>query len=79
MLELEELQMSARREVEIPLRYRDRDLGIGFRADIIVKDCLLLEFKTVDDFDAVHLAQVNHLSEATDSREGFSSTSTRLC
>ena len=58
MLELEELRIPAQRQVEIPVRYRDRDLGIGFRADIIVKDCLLLEFKTVDDFNAVHLAQV---------------------
>lgn len=58
MLELEELRIPDRPQAEIPVRYRDRDLGIGFRADIIVKDCLLLEFKTVDDFNAVHLAQV---------------------
>ena len=58
MVELQEMQIPARRQVDIPVKYRDRDLGIGFRADIIVKDCLLLEFKTVDDFNAVHLAQV---------------------
>jgi GxxExxY protein len=58
MVELQEMQIPARRQVDISVKYRDRDLGIGLRADIIVKDCLLLEFKTVDDFNAVHLTQV---------------------
>jgi len=58
MVELEEMTIPARRQVEIPVLYRGRDLGIGFRADIIVADCLLLELKTVDEFSPVHLAQV---------------------
>ncbi|PYV42037.1 MAG: GxxExxY protein [Acidobacteria bacterium] len=58
MVELEEMTIPARRQVEIPVLYRGRDLGIGFRADIIVANCLLLEFKTIDEFSPVHLAQV---------------------
>ena len=38
MVELQEMQVPARRQVDIPVRYRDHDLGTGFRADIIVKD-----------------------------------------
>jgi GxxExxY protein len=44
--------------VDIQVKYRGQDLGTGFRADIIAGDCLFLEFKTVDEFNPVHLAQV---------------------
>ncbi len=58
MIELEQAQIPAKRQVEIPVFYRGRDLGIGFRADIIVADCLLLELKTVDEFAPIHLGQM---------------------
>ena len=48
----------AEREVEIPVIYRGRDLGVGFRADIIVSDCLLLELKSIDSISPIELAQV---------------------
>jgi len=35
-----------------------RELGIGFRADIIVEGALLLELKSVDRVTPTHLAQV---------------------
>ena len=57
MIELEEAAISARRQVEIPASYRGRELGLGFRADIIVEDSLLLEIKSVKEIDDVHLAQ----------------------
>jgi GxxExxY protein len=38
--------------------YRGRQLGTGFRADIIVANCLLLENKAVDRFLPIHTAQI---------------------
>ena len=38
--------------------YRGNDLGMGFRADMIVEGGLLLELKAVEEFSNVHLAQV---------------------
>ena len=58
MVELAEAGIEGRRQVEVPVRYRGRALGIGFRADIIVAESLLLELKCVEDFTDVHLAQV---------------------
>lgn len=58
MMELADLGVEAKRQVEIQVNYRGRDLGIGFRADIIVADCLLLEIKAIEDFNAMHLAQI---------------------
>lgn len=39
MIELAEAGMPAKRQVEIPAFYRGFDLGVGFRADIIVAEC----------------------------------------
>lgn len=57
MLELAEMGIAAERQVEVPVFYRGRNLGLGFRADIIVEKCLLLELKAVERITDVHLAQ----------------------
>lgn len=56
--ELAEARIPAQRQVDIPVYYRGRELGVGFRADIIVADCLLLELKSVDAFTPLNVAQV---------------------
>jgi GxxExxY protein len=58
IIELEEMGIQAEKEVEVPVFYRGRNLGIGFRADIIVEDCLLLELKSVEEFAPIHMAQI---------------------
>jgi GxxExxY protein len=58
MIELGAVGIPAARQVEVPVQYRGHNLGAGFRADIIVADSLLLELKSVNAFDDVHLAQV---------------------
>jgi GxxExxY protein len=57
IMELQQLNIDAKRQVEVPAKYRGRILGTGFRADIIVEDCLLLELKCVDEFSPIHTAQ----------------------
>jgi GxxExxY protein len=57
-LELRELGLSVSQQQEIPVKYREHDLGIGFRADIIVNDCLLLELKSVEKLNEKHVAQI---------------------
>jgi GxxExxY protein len=57
-LELELAGIPARRQVEVPVIYRGRDLGAGFRADIVVADCLLLELKAIQELAPIHTAQI---------------------
>lgn len=38
--------------------YKGNEIGVGFRADLIVEDCLLLELKCVETLHPIHLAQV---------------------
>lgn len=58
MKELADAGITASRQVEIPVKYKGQDLGAGFRADIIVADCLLLELKAVNETTPLHIAQV---------------------
>lgn len=57
-IELEDKGFSVVTEQPVPLVYRGRDLGVGFRADIVVENTLLLELKSVDRLNDTHLAQV---------------------
>ena len=71
MIELSGLGIEAKRQVEIPVSYRGQDLGIGFRADIIVADCLLLEIKAIEDFNTTHLAQIMTYLKLLGFKRGF--------
>jgi GxxExxY protein len=71
MVELADLGIEAKRQVEIPVNYRGRDLGIGFRADIIVGDSLLLEIKAIEDFNSTHLAQIMTYMKLLGLKRGF--------
>ena len=58
MVEFGVAGIPARRQVEVPVSYRGRLLGTGFRADVIVGDCLLLELKAVEALAPIHTAQI---------------------
>ena len=58
LIELDQRSISARAQVEIPVLYRATPLGLGFRADIVVDDKLLVEVKSVVRLDTIHLRQV---------------------
>ena len=58
MFELTERGLAAEAEVPIPLIYKDVQLDCGFRADIIVRNAVLLELKCVERFLPVHDAQL---------------------
>ncbi len=71
MMELADARIPAEREVEIPVKYRGRDLGVGFRADIIVADCLLLELKCIDSVTPIELAQVINYLKLLGFKRGY--------
>jgi len=48
--ELSDRNIGFCRQVEVPVVYRGNDLGVGFRADMIVEDVLVLELKAIDEF-----------------------------
>lgn len=52
--ELAQRGLEARRQVEVPVRYLGVDLGLGFRADLIVAGRVLVELKSVEALAPVH-------------------------
>jgi GxxExxY protein len=56
--ELIDRGIGAKRQADIMIAYKGGDLGCGFRADMIVEDCLLLELKSVDKIVDLHVAQL---------------------
>jgi GxxExxY protein len=71
MIELEAMGIVAHRQVEIPVKYRGRDLGLGFRADIVVSNSLLLEIKSVNEFNDLHLSQIITYLKLLEFKRGF--------
>ena len=50
--------LSFDRQRPIPLQYRGDVIEVGFRADFIVENSILLELKSVERFLPIHTAQV---------------------
>jgi GxxExxY protein len=71
MLELASAWIRAKQQVSIRVVYRGEDLGLGFKADVLVEDSLLLELKAVDRLTDVHLAQILRYLKLTNLKRGF--------
>lgn len=56
--ELEKLEIPYNRQPEIAVFYEDVKMDVGFRADIIVEDKLIIEIKSVSSLTAIHHKQL---------------------
>lgn len=56
--ELDSTGIPYERQQEIPVYYKGTKLGLGFRADFIVDEFLLLEIKSVETLAPVHAKQL---------------------
>ena len=52
--ELDKKGIAYTRQEEIPAKYDDIQLDVGFRADIIIENKLLIELKSIEAIDKVH-------------------------
>lgn len=52
--ELEKIKISYKRQPEIAVFYEEVKMDVGFRADIIVEDKVIVEIKSVELVSAVH-------------------------
>ena len=56
--ELAKTGLNVKTQVPIPALYRDIKLELGFRADMIVEDKVIIEVKSVENIAEVHHKQV---------------------
>jgi GxxExxY protein len=58
MYELKKRGFKAEEEVKIPIRYDGLFINAGYRADMRVDKCIIIENKTVDSILPIHEAQL---------------------
>ena len=58
-------------EVSVPLQYDDINIDVGFRADMIVENAVIVENKTVEKLAPIHEAQLLTYLKITGMRLGF--------
>ncbi len=56
--ELAQRGLRFRRQVDVPLLYKGTTLDVGFRADLVVQDAVIVEVKAVEALLPVHIAQL---------------------
>jgi GxxExxY protein len=69
--ELRKRGLKVATQVDIPVQYDGHDLGIGFRADLIVEGSIIIEVKAVDRLQPVHPKQLLTYLRLTGCRIGF--------
>jgi GxxExxY protein len=56
--ELAQRGLAFTRQARLPLVYKGRTVGDGYRLDLWVETCVIVEVKCVERFEPVHTAQV---------------------
>jgi GxxExxY protein len=69
--ELEKRGLQVAKEVPLPVVYEDVRLDLGYRIDLIVNDCVLMELKAVEKLHPIHEAQLLTYLKLTGKRLGL--------
>ena len=56
--QLEKAGLFVRKEVSLPIIYKEIELEQGYRIDLLINNKIVIELKTVESFTDVHTAQV---------------------
>ncbi len=55
--ELSKLTLKIERQKKIDLFYNGENMGLAFKADVLVEDCVLIELKSVEKLHGIHFTQ----------------------
>ena len=56
--DLQNTGLKVERQKAVPVIYKEIKLDCGYRIDILVEDTVVVELKTVDSINPVHVAQI---------------------
>lgn len=71
LFELRANGLAVESQVPIPIRYKDVAFELGFRADLIVENKVVLELKSVEQLSAAHRKQIQTYLRLTGLRLGY--------
>lgn len=69
--ELEERGLSIKSQLSLPVIYKKKDLGLGYRIDILVEDLVIIEIKSVEQIKNVHKKQLLTYLKLTNKKIGL--------
>ncbi|HEY7751211.1 MAG TPA: GxxExxY protein [Ignavibacteriaceae bacterium] len=56
--DLKEIGLKVERQVPMPFIYKEVNLDVGYKIDLMVEDIVIIEVKSVDTLAPVHFAQL---------------------
>lgn len=69
--ELRSAGLNVKCEVPLPVQYGEIQIDAGYRIDMLVNDCVVIENKAVERILAIHAAQLLTYLRLSDRRLGF--------
>lgn len=63
--------LSVERQKSLPVMYRGTWIDAGYRLDLLVEGCVVLELKAVDELNKIHYAQLLTYLKLSGHRLGF--------
>ena len=69
--ELQCRSIEVRCEVELPVKYRALEIDVGYRIDMLVAGCVIVENKSVQALAPIHMAQLLTYLKLSHHRLGF--------
>jgi GxxExxY protein len=69
--ELDKLGYKIERQKGIEVEWEGNNLGLGFRADLIVESVVIVELKSIESLQPVHFKQLKTYLQLTDIRVGL--------
>ncbi len=71
LIELDLLGLKAVSQVGIPAFYKNQELGLGFKLDILVEDEIIIEIKSIEFLTNVHKKQILTYLKLTNKKLGI--------
>lgn len=69
--ELTDRGLDVKRQVQVPLLYKDLQFDCGFRVDLLVNDAVVVEVKAIEQVLPIHTAQLLTYLKITTHRVGL--------
>ena len=69
--ELNKIGIEYTRQQEIKLIYEELDMGVGYRADLIIENKVIVELKSVDELSDIHYKQLLTYLKLADCKLGL--------
>ena len=69
--ELSRARISFKRQVDLPVKYKEVKLDCGYRIDLLVEEEVIIELKTVEKLLPIHEAQLLTYLKMMDKRLGL--------